>query len=61
VHPRTAPVETFEQAARFPLERSLACRRESRALAAIRDTLLPRLISGELKVRDIEKNLEDIK
>jgi type I restriction enzyme, S subunit len=30
-------------------------RRESRTLAALRDTLLPKLMSGELRVRDAEK------
>lgn len=32
---------------------------ESRTLAALRDALLPKLISGELRVRDVEKILED--
>jgi type I restriction enzyme S subunit len=31
---------------------------ESRSLASIRDTLLPRLVSGELKVKDVEKVAE---
>jgi len=34
--------------------------RESRALADLRDTLLPKLISGELRVPDVEKILEDV-
>ena len=34
--------------------------RQSRTLAALRDTLLPRLISGELRVPDAEKScMED--
>ena len=37
------------------LERTLACRRESRTLASLRDTLLPKLISGELRVEDAER------
>jgi len=28
---------------------------ESRTLAALRDTLLPKLISGELRIKDAEK------
>ena len=32
--------------------------RESRSLTALRDTLLPRLISGELRVKDAEKFVE---
>ena len=33
--------------------------RESRTLAALRDTLLPKLISGELRVKDAELALID--
>lgn len=33
---------------------------KSRTLAALRDTLLPKLISGELRVPDVEKILENI-
>ena len=29
--------------------------RESRTLAALRDTLLPKLISGELRIKDAER------
>jgi len=32
--------------------------RESRTLAALRDALLPKLISGELRVKDVERFLE---
>jgi type I restriction enzyme S subunit len=31
---------------------------ESRALAALRDALLPKLVSGELRVKDAKKFLE---
>lgn len=41
----------------FAHNRSLA--RESRTLAALRDTLLPQLMSGKLRVRDAEKIVED--
>ncbi|MCW2904645.1 MAG: restriction endonuclease subunit [Streptosporangiaceae bacterium] len=34
-------------------------KRESRTLAALRDTLLPQLMSGRLRVRDAEKIVED--
>ncbi len=34
--------------------------RESRSLAQLRDTLLPKLISGELRIKDAEKFLEDV-
>lgn len=36
------------------VQRALAARRESEALAQLRDALLPPLISGELRVRDAE-------
>ena len=34
-------------------------REESRILAELRDTLLPKLISGELRIPDAEKFLEE--
>ncbi len=40
------------------LERLVAARLESRTLARIRDTLLPKLISGEIRVRDAEHFVE---
>ena len=36
-----------------------AAHRESRTLAVLRDTLLPGLVSGEIRVRDAEKIVED--
>jgi len=54
VRPPTALVDGFEQSAERMLARTLACRRESRTLAAVRDTILPRLISGELRVEGAE-------
>jgi len=41
------------------LEEQIRCELESRTLATLRDTLLPKLISGELRVPDVEKILED--
>lgn len=35
--------------------RIIAAKREARSLAALRDALLPKLVSGELRVRDAEK------
>lgn len=32
---------------------------ENQTLAQLRDTLLPKLMSGELRVRDAEKMVED--
>jgi len=33
---------------------------EGRALAALRDTLLPKLLSGELRVQDTERGIENV-
>jgi type I restriction enzyme S subunit len=55
----SAPVVTaFDRAAASLLDHSLECRRESRTLAALRDALLPKLISNELRVKDVERFLE---
>ena len=43
-------IEAFEMSASELLRRSVALRRESRALAAQRDALLPKLMSGEVRV-----------
>jgi type I restriction enzyme S subunit len=58
IKPPEELVSTFERAASPLLDRTLECRRESRTLAAIRDALLPKLVSGELRVKDAEKFLE---
>ncbi|WP_033222650.1 restriction endonuclease subunit S [Kitasatospora phosalacinea] len=39
--------------------RAALARQESQALATLRDTLLPQLMSGRLRVRDAEKIVED--
>lgn len=41
-------------------ELAAARQRESRALAELRDTLLPKLISGELRIRDAERHVADV-
>src|SRR5690606_2179958 len=50
-----AIAQTFERVVEPLLKRVLMCRHESRTLAALRDTLLPKLISGELPVKDAER------
>ena len=42
------------------LNRQIQGRLESRTLTSLRDTLLPRLISGELRVHDAEKMLQEV-
>lgn len=41
--------------------RQNVCVAESRVLAAVRDTLLPKLLSGELRISDAEKVVEEVK
>ncbi len=44
----------FDQQVQSVVARSSQAQEQSRTLAALRDTLLPKLISGELRVRDAE-------
>jgi type I restriction enzyme S subunit len=52
-------VEAFEQLCEPIDDRIEAAELESRTLAALRDTLLPKLISGELRVRDAGRFLKE--
>ncbi|MGK5496539.1 restriction endonuclease subunit S [Streptomyces sp. URMC 125] len=57
--PSAKEVAFFERSA-VPLhERLVASAAETRALIDLRDTLLPQLMSGKLRVRDAEKIVED--
>ncbi|MBK9303342.1 MAG: restriction endonuclease subunit S [bacterium] len=51
-------VGAFSATAENLLARTLTCRRESRSLIALRDTLLPKLISGEMRISDAERFIE---
>ncbi len=56
--PASGILREFEQIA-GPMRDKIANNdRESRTLAAVRDTLLPKLISGEIRVKDAEKLAE---
>jgi type I restriction enzyme S subunit len=55
VIPDSAVAAAFDRSADNLLARTLECRRASRTLAALRDTLLPKLVSGELRVGDAER------
>ncbi len=57
--PQKALVSAFEQISDPLLERAQQDRRESRTLAALRDALLPKLIRGEIRVKDAERFLEE--
>ncbi|WP_084784955.1 restriction endonuclease subunit S [Calidithermus timidus] len=43
----------------FAYEQIIGNRSQSTTLAALRDALLPKLISGELRVKDAEKFLKE--
>ena len=55
VMPPDSLAVAFEHIAGPLLQRTLECRSESLNLAALRDTILPKLISGELRLRDAER------
>jgi type I restriction enzyme S subunit len=55
VRPSKPVAEKFEEFVEPIMARVLSNEHESRALAALRDTLLPKLISGELRVQDTER------
>jgi type I restriction enzyme S subunit len=59
VAPSAPVMDTFDRATRPMYLKVVEHERESRTLAALRDTLLPKLISGELRVRDAERFLEE--
>ncbi|MFD4469670.1 restriction endonuclease subunit S [Rhodococcus sp. NPDC058505] len=56
--PSPAQVERLEATMTALWDRALLAERESLQLTTLRDTLLPRLMSGELRVRDAEKQVE---
>lgn len=57
--PNAEAVFSFESATAPLHERLVAGAAETRTLVALRDTLLPQLMSGKLRVRDAEKIVED--
>jgi type I restriction enzyme S subunit len=59
VAPSQPVAEAFGRQAKALFARSSAAVRESRTLAALRDALLPKLISGEIRVKDAERFLKE--
>lgn len=55
VVPASDVLEAFEKIAQPMFLRAEKARQEARALGALRDTLLPQLLSGELRVPDAER------
>lgn len=60
VHPDNDLLERFASASGVLLGKMAANERESRTLAALRDALLPKLISGELRVSDADTFMERV-
>ncbi len=58
VRPPRELATAFGEVAEVPFERAKRAGLESRTLAALRDILLPKLVSGEIRVRDAEKFVE---
>src|ERR1035437_377589 len=53
-------LEHFNRTVQPLLDQVKSNREESRTLAALRDALLPKLLSGEIRVKDMEKQLEAV-
>ncbi len=56
--PSAPVIRVFDRQASALLDRSVGCRRETTRLAALRDTLLPKLISGEMRVNTRDEESE---
>jgi type I restriction enzyme S subunit len=54
VIPPSSVVEAFGRLTEALVARTIECRREALTLTALRNALLPKLVSGELRVRDAE-------
>lgn len=55
LRPPDSVIQAFHEKADPLVVESLCLRKQSRTLAELRDTLLPKLLSGELRIRDAEK------
>jgi type I restriction enzyme S subunit len=61
VKPPSAIITRFQRVVEQVLIRALECRSEARTLAVLRDVLLPKLISGEVRVKNIaSKDMENV-
>ncbi|PSM48954.1 restriction endonuclease subunit S [Chroococcidiopsis sp. CCALA 051] len=60
VIPPDSLIKSFNQKANALFDKIISNRVESRTLIATRDTLLPKLMSGEIRVKEAEKILEDV-
>jgi type I restriction enzyme S subunit len=60
VEPPQKLAEQFGSLVRPLFARANAAVRESRTLATLRDALLPKLISGELRVKEVTRHIKEI-
>jgi type I restriction enzyme S subunit len=60
VFPSPPIIEAFRETARPLFDRLLGNRREIRTLASLRDLLLPKLMSGEIRLKDAEQALDAV-
>lgn len=58
--PNSEGIQRFSERARVSLELQRSAEAESATLTEIRDSLLPRLMSGELRVRDAESVVSNV-
>ena len=61
IEPRSELIEAFDARVAAMDVRIRVNVSESRTIAALRDTLLPKLVSGDLRVRDAASSLEGVK
>ncbi|WP_371566499.1 restriction endonuclease subunit S [Streptomyces canus] len=54
-----ASADDFRRSVVPLVERASATKRENRTLTALRDTLLPQLVTGKLRIKDAERVVED--
>ena len=59
IKPTAEVMQEFDQLARPLYEKVANCMRESRTLSQVRDLLLPRLISGKIRVSDAQAQIEE--
>ena len=60
ISPPEQIIDKFNQFVSPLMDKCFALKREISFLSNIRDTLLPKLISGELRIPDAEKMIEEI-
>ena len=59
IKPTTDVMQVFDYLARPLYEKIANCERESRTLTTLRDALLPKLISGEIRVSDAQTKIKE--